>query len=66
MSEASARNATDAAAPGEEAKPKCRICCACPDTRKDRDECVMHKGEEGCEEFIEAHKMCLRAEGFKV
>lgn len=34
--------------------------------RKPRDECVMMKGEENCAEFIEAHKKCLRAEGFNV
>ena len=45
---------------------KLRICCACPDTRKIRDECVMHNGEEQCAVQIEAHKKCLRAEGFKV
>jgi len=49
-----------------EEKPKLKICCACPDTRKPRDECVVQKGEEHCEEFIEAHKVCLRSKGFKV
>jgi len=47
------------------APPK-RICCACPETRKPRDECVTHHGEENCTQFIEAHKACLRAEGFNV
>ena len=47
-------------------KPKCKICCACPDTRKLRDECIVTQGEEKCAETIEAHKMCLRAEGFNV
>ena len=57
----------EAPAKAEEApKPKCKICCACPDTRKDRDECILHHGEEGCKEMIEAHKLCLRAEGFNV
>ena len=50
----------------EEKKPTCKICCACPDTRKVRDDCVIFKDEEGCAEEIEAHKRCLRAEGFKV
>ena len=46
--------------------PSCRICCACPDTRKLRDECVVENGEEFCFDKIEAHKACLRAEGFNV
>jgi cytochrome c oxidase assembly protein subunit 17 len=50
----------------EEKKPKCKICCACPETKKLRDECIVHNGEEQCAERIEAHKQCLRAEGFKV
>ena len=54
--------------PSEEAteKPKLRICCACPETKKARDECVVNNGEEHCADKIEAHKVCLRAEGFKV
>lgn len=47
------------------AKPK-KICCACPETRKVRDECVTHNGEDACAESIEKHKLCLRAEGFNV
>lgn len=47
-------------------KPTCRICCACPDTRKVRDECIVMHGEEECAKLIEAHKVCLRAEGFNV
>ena len=50
----------------DEPKPKCRICCACPETRKVRDECVLHNGEVQCAQSIEAHKQCLRAEGFNV
>ena len=56
----------DAGAPEEPKKPKCKICCACPDTRKVRDECIVQNGEEACADYIEAHKVCLRAEGFKV
>ena len=52
--------------PQEEKKPSCRICCACTETRAQRDECIMQKGEEACADLIEAHKVCLRAEGFKV
>ena len=61
MSEPAAAPATT---PSQD-KPK-RICCACPETRKPRDECVTERGEEHCTEYIEAHKQCLRAEGFKV
>lgn len=60
----------------EVAKPKKKlgiktgkpICCCCPDTKKARDECVVFKGEEDpdCVKLIEAHKMCLRDEGFDV
>jgi cytochrome c oxidase assembly protein subunit 17 len=41
-------------------------CCACPDTKKKRDDCVLFKGEESCKEYIEAHKNCLRGYGFVV
>ena len=61
-----AEGRTEAVAAPEQAKPKCRICCACPETRTVRDECVLHKGEADCEEYIEAHKVCLRGMGFKV
>lgn len=47
-------------------KPALRICCACPETKKPRDECVMMNGEENCKAEIEAHKVCLRKLGFKV
>jgi cytochrome c oxidase assembly protein subunit 17 len=45
-----------------------KICCCCPDTKQARDECVVFKGEEhtDCVKLIEAHKVCLRAEGFDV
>ncbi|CAM9557177.1 unnamed protein product, partial [Chrysoparadoxa australica] len=46
-------------------KPK-KICCACPTTKMARDECIVTKGEDGCQGMIEAHKVCLRAEGFNV
>ena len=45
---------------------KLKPCCACPETKKARDECVVEKGEENCQELIEAHKECLRKHGFKV
>ncbi len=45
-----------------------KICCCCPETKKARDECVVFKGEEhpDCVKLIEAHKVCLREEGFVV
>lgn len=43
-----------------------RICCSCPDTKKVRDECVVSNGPENCAKEINAHKACLRAEGFIV
>lgn len=45
-----------------------KICCCCPETKQARDECVVFKGEEhpDCQKLIEAHKECLRAEGFTV
>lgn len=52
--------------PEDGAKPKKKICCACPETKKLRDECIIEHGEDKCGKFIEAHKQCLRAEGFNV
>ena len=47
-------------------KPKCKPCCACPDTRKVRDECVIAKGEENCIDLIKAHQDCMREMGFNI
>ncbi|CAL1363140.1 unnamed protein product [Linum trigynum] len=52
--------------PVPESKPKKRICCACPETKRLRDECMVEHGESGCAKWIEAHRLCLRAEGFNV
>lgn len=49
-----------------ESKPKKKICCACPDTKKLRDECIVEHGETACSKWIEAHRQCLRSEGFNV
>ncbi|KAK4851472.1 hypothetical protein QYF36_015409 [Acer negundo] len=49
-----------------ESKPKKKICCACPETKKLRDECIVEHGEESCAKWIEAHRKCLHAEGFNV
>ena len=43
-----------------------KICCSCPDTKAKRDECVVGSGESECADLIEAHKACLRHEGFTV
>ncbi|KAJ4726311.1 putative Cytochrome c oxidase copper chaperone [Melia azedarach] len=51
---------------GPESKPKKKICCACPETKKLRDECIVEHGEAACAKWIEAHRKCLRAEGFNV
>ena len=53
-------------APVEEKKPACKPCCACPETRKIRDACIIENGEENCSKEIEAHKECMRQMGFKV
>eukprot|EP00958_Prasinococcus_capsulatus_P002569 scaffold218_cov333-Prasinococcus_capsulatus_cf.AAC.9 len=86
--------AAPAASPAEAPAKKKKICCACPDTKKLRDEvrscdsrhelagrsgrvadrarlccatqCIALNGEDKCAELIEAHKVCLRKEGFKV
>jgi cytochrome c oxidase assembly protein subunit 17 len=55
-----------AQAPAPDTKPKKKICCACPDTKKLRDECIVEHGEDACGKWIEAHRLCLRAEGFNV
>ncbi|XP_050220549.1 cytochrome c oxidase copper chaperone 1-like [Mercurialis annua] len=47
-------------------KPKKKICCACPDTKRLRDECIVEHGESACAKWIEAHRLCLRAEGFNI
>lgn len=43
-----------------------KICCSCPDTKQARDLCIVQNGEEQCKSLIEAHKACLRDEGFIV
>jgi cytochrome c oxidase assembly protein subunit 17 len=43
-----------------------KICCSCPETKAARDLCVISHGEDNCADVIEAHKQCLRAEGFRV
>ncbi|KAF5773808.1 putative cytochrome c oxidase copper chaperone, cysteine alpha-hairpin motif superfamily [Helianthus annuus] len=57
---------TDQGPTAAETKPKKKICCACPDTKKLRDECIVEHGESACSKWIEAHRLCLRSEGFNV
>lgn len=47
-------------------KPKCKPCCACPDTRKARDMCIVERGEEECKDLIEAHRECMKKMGFNI
>lgn len=50
-------------APSEGLKP----CCACPETRRARDDCMLLRGsEEECATYIRTHQECLRSYGFKV
>ncbi|KAG5680419.1 hypothetical protein PVAND_009927 [Polypedilum vanderplanki] len=49
-----------------EKKGKCKACCACPETKKARDECIVKNGEENCTELIEKHKKCMRDMGFNI
>lgn len=50
----------------KKAPPKCKACCACPETKRVRDECIVEKGQENCTDLIEAHKECMRAQGFNI
>ena len=46
---------------------KLRICCACPETKKLRDLCILEsESEDNCKTEMENHKKCLKALGFKV
>ncbi|XP_077292565.1 cytochrome c oxidase copper chaperone COX17 [Arctopsyche grandis] len=60
----------DAAAPDTPAvsaeKPKCKACCACPETKRVRDACIVENGEENCTKLIEDHKACMRKMGFNI
>ncbi|CAG8783680.1 27671_t:CDS:1, partial [Dentiscutata erythropus] len=50
-----------------QSQPSIKPCCACPDTKKARDECIFQTGdEEKCRNLIEAHKACMRSYGFDV
>ncbi|XP_029942602.1 cytochrome c oxidase copper chaperone-like [Salarias fasciatus] len=67
MSTLSAASVETPAVAGEaEQKKPLKPCCACPETKKVRDACIIEKGEENCTDLIEAHKDCMRALGFKI
>ncbi|XP_018335215.1 cytochrome c oxidase copper chaperone-like [Agrilus planipennis] len=50
----------------EEQPKKLKPCCACPETKKARDACIIENGEENCTHLIEAHKECMRKLGFNI
>ena len=50
----------------ETKKKKLKPCCACPETKVPRDECIMEHGQENCTDLIEAHKKCMRDLGFRI
>ena len=66
MSQSEEAVKTEAPTVVEGEKKPLKPCCACPETKKPRDECIMEKGEENCGDLIEAHKQCMRALGFKI
>ncbi|TIA91527.1 hypothetical protein E3P81_02015 [Wallemia ichthyophaga] len=50
-------------------------CCACPQTKKARDECFLFNGSnadssngssDACKGVLEAHQACMRSFGFPV
>ncbi|EJD52514.1 cytochrome C oxidase copper chaperone [Auricularia subglabra TFB-10046 SS5] len=44
-------------------------CCACPDTKRVRDECFLNNGDaadEKCRELVLQHKACMAGYGFNV
>ncbi|CAH0720507.1 unnamed protein product, partial [Brenthis ino] len=47
-------------------KPKLKPCCACPETKRARDACIIEHGEENCGPLIEEHKACMRKMGFNI
>jgi len=53
--------------PSASAEPKkCKACCACPETKKARDQCIVENGEENCKTLIEAHRECMKQMGFNI
>ncbi|CAH0400728.1 unnamed protein product [Chilo suppressalis] len=56
----------EAPVPVNNEKPKLKPCCACPETKRARDSCIIEKGEENCGPLIEEHKACMRKMGFNI
>ncbi|OWR54323.1 Cytochrome c oxidase copper chaperone [Danaus plexippus plexippus] len=52
--------------PAQVEKPKLKPCCACPETKRARDACIIENGEENCGPLIEEHKACMRKMGFNI
>ncbi|KAK4873698.1 hypothetical protein RN001_013058 [Aquatica leii] len=52
--------------PQKEEPKKLKPCCACPETKKARDACIIENGQENCLHLIEAHKECMRKMGFNI
>ncbi|KAK5641723.1 hypothetical protein RI129_010270 [Pyrocoelia pectoralis] len=65
--EAASAEITSKSPPSSETTPKkLKPCCACPETKKVRDACIIENGEENCQHLIEAHKECMRSMGFNI
>lgn len=45
---------------------KRRPCCVCKQTKAFRDQCLRNNDEEVCIDFVLAHKLCLKAKGFRI
>ncbi|KAL0406805.1 UNVERIFIED_CONTAM: Cytochrome c oxidase copper chaperone 1 [Sesamum latifolium] len=56
---------SETVASGPDSKPRKKICCACPETKKLRMNASWSMAKL-LVEWIEAHRKCLRAEGFNV
>ena len=65
--EAASAEITSNSLPSKTETPKkLKPCCACPETKKARDTCIIENGEENCQDLIEAHKACMRSMGFNI
>jgi cytochrome c oxidase assembly protein subunit 17 len=52
---------------GSNSNNNVKPCCACPDTKKSRDECIFKYGDETkCQDLIEAHRICMKSFGFNI
>jgi len=63
---AKAPEASGESQPQAEKKPACKACCACPETKRARDDCIVQYGEENCKQLIEKHRECMRQMGFNI